>query len=364
MKRRDFIKIIGSGAFIIPIAPTFALQQSNYGQWKSYRLSYQVSLPETGKSARLWLPLPDTNDSDFQFTQGSNWSGNAEKAGFSSFSGNNFPVFTAEWKGSGPRQITVSSIIKTSNHAINLDHYTASKAVSIPNHAKQFLTPTHLIPVKGIVHETASVLLKNKNTASTLEKARTIYDWVIDNAQHDELVRGRGKGDIKSMLESKTLTGKCVDINSLFVGLSRAAGIPARNRYGIRIDESRLYPGLGKLSDISQSQHCRAEFYLNNLGWIPVDPADVCKVSKLENLPVNHPSITALKEKLFGAWEMNWASFNHIEDVQLATSIIGKLPFFMFPHAEIDGKTLDNLDPEKFSYKIISSELIGTGAKL
>lgn len=364
MKRRDFIKIMGSSAFIIPIAPTFALQQSDPGQWKSYRLSYQVSLPETGKSARLWLPLPDTNDSDFQFTQGSNWSGNAHKAGFSTFSGNNFPVFTAEWKGNGPRHVTVSSIIKTASHGIDLHHYTAPKTATIPNHIKQFLAPSHLIPIKGVVQETASTVLKNKNTASTLEKARIIYDWIIDNAQHDELVRGRGKGDIKSMLENKTLTGKCVDINSLFVGLARASGIPARNRYGIRIDESKLYPSLGKFDDISQSQHCRAEFYLDNLGWIPVDPADVSKVSKLENLPITHPSIAALREKLFGTWEMNWTSFNHIEDVQLANAAIGKLPFFMFPHAEIDGKILDHLDPEKFSYKIISSELIGTGAKL
>ncbi len=62
---------------------------------------------------------------------------------------------------------------------------------------------------------------------------------------------------------------------------------PSRLQYGIRINESKLNKSLGMLRDISQSQHCRAEFYLNDLGWVPVDPADMCKVIRKENLPAN-----------------------------------------------------------------------------
>jgi thiol-disulfide isomerase/thioredoxin len=35
-------------------------------------------------------------------------------------------------------------------------------------------------------------------------------------------------GDIKAMLETRNFGGKCGDINGLFVGLARAAGVPAR----------------------------------------------------------------------------------------------------------------------------------------
>jgi len=42
------------------------------------------------------------------------------------------------------------------------------------------------------------------------------------------------------MLESKDLGGKCADLNALYVGLARAAGLPARDVYGIRIAKSDL----------------------------------------------------------------------------------------------------------------------------
>jgi len=32
------------------------------------------------------------------------------------------------------------------------------------------------------------------------------------------------------------------------------------------------------LTTSSKAQHCRAELYAQNTGWIPVDPADVRKV--------------------------------------------------------------------------------------
>jgi len=49
---------------------------------------------------------------------------------------------------------------------------------------------------------------KEKNATTILEQARAIYDWVIDNTQYDEEIRGRGKGDVRSMLEKNILAGK------------------------------------------------------------------------------------------------------------------------------------------------------------
>lgn len=364
MKRRDFIKLIGAGATLLPVAPSIFAQTTSSGKWRSYRLSYQVTLPETGKNARLWLPLPDTNDTPYQFTQGSVWNGTAKSAKFYTLPQTNFPAFYAEWNGNGERTVTVSSIVKTAERQSELQYYhTLGKAV-IPDNIKRFLQSTQQIPLDGIVRKTASSITKDSNNNSPLQKARLIYDWVIDNATHDQSVRGRGKGDVKQMLASENLNGKCADINALFVGLARASGIPARQQFGIRINDSALNKNLGKFGDISAAQHCRAEFYLAGLGWVPVDPADVCKVIALEGLPRNHEQVNALREKLFGAWEMNWVAFNHGENITLGqNSKTGKVPFFLYPHAEIDGQQQDNLEPQTFSYKIASAALVGTGAK-
>ena len=98
MKRRDFIKIAGISAALLPVAPSvFATQtvQTIPLRTHSYRLTYQVNLPEEGKKARLWLPLPDTDDTPHQFTQGSVWSGNADIAKFENIPGTTSPMFYA-----------------------------------------------------------------------------------------------------------------------------------------------------------------------------------------------------------------------------------------------------------------------------
>lgn len=365
MKRRDFIKIMGSGPLLMPLTSFSVLAgslQLDYQKWNSFRLSYQINLPANGKRARLWLPLPNSLDPDYQFTQGSNWSGNAKHARFDTVGTEKFPVFMADWQGDGERHVSVQTIIKTSHRTVNLDNYHTSGQTAIQANVRSFLQPTRLIPVNGIVQDVAHSIIYDEKKA-TIDKARAIYDWLIDNCRHDVSVRGHGSGDVKFMLENSQLSGKCVDIHSLFVGLARAVGIPARIQYGIRMAPSQLHESLGRKTDVSHSQHSRAEFYLHDLGWVPVNPADVCKVAQFEGLSLDDPKIKRLRKKFFGAWEMNWITFNYGEDLQLANSKAGKLPFFLFPYAEIDGQALDSLDAENFSYKIYSAELVATGAK-
>ena len=229
---------------------------------------------------------------------------------------------------------------------------------------KRYLQATKRVPLDGIVRKTALSVVKEANAHSSLEKAQAIYNWVVDNSYRDPETRGCGRGDIKAMLESGNLGGKCADLNTLFVGLARAAGVPARDNYGIRIDESAAHKTLGRFGDITTAQHCRPEFYLVGLGWVPVDPSDVRQLALDEDLPLGHPRVVALREKLFGSWEMNWVAFNQARDVILARdSVLGELPFFMYPQAEVAGHARDSLEPEEFSYKILSAQLVGTGIK-
>jgi transglutaminase-like putative cysteine protease len=366
MKRRDFIKLAGVGTALFPIAPSVFGQDQEVirPRTQTYRLTYKVDLPAEGNKARLWLPLPDVNDSAHQFSQGSVWTGNATIARFDTVPGTASPMFYGEWRGSGPRTATVSSVIKTANRTVDLQHYSEQRGAAIPSGVKRYLQATKRIPLDGIVRKTALSIVKEANAHSQLQKAQAIYDWVVDNSYRDPETRGCGRGDIKSMLESGNLGGKCADLNTLFVGLARAAGVPARDNYGIRIDESAAHKTLGKSGDITTAQHCRPEFYLTGLGWVPVDPSDVRQLALDEDLPLAHPRVAALREKLFGSWEMNWVAFNQARDVVLARdSVLGELSFFMYPQAEVGGHAQDSLEPEEFAYKIVSAQLVGTGIK-
>jgi transglutaminase-like putative cysteine protease len=364
MKRREFIKLAGVTAALIPVAPSVFGEQIIPRRPHSYRLTYQVDLPGDGNKARLWLPLPDSDDTPYQFTQGNIWKGNPDIAKFENIPGTASPMFYAEWRHGGPRTVTVSSVVKTTDRSVDLTTYKEKAGAAIPADAKHYLHATKHLPLDGIVRKTALSIVKEANAQTPLQKAHAIYNWVVDNSYRDPNARGCGRGDIKSMLESGNLGGKCADLNTLFVGLARAVGVPARDNYVIRIDESASHKTLGQVGDVTTAQHCRPEFYLAGLGWVPVDPADVRQLALDEGLAIGNARVVALRNKLFGSWEMNWVAFNHARDVRLAKdSVIGELPFFMYPEAEVAGHARDSLEPQDFAYKIISAELVGTGVK-
>ncbi len=227
-----------------------------------------------------------------------------------------------------------------------------------------FLRPTKLLPINGIVKETGSQITSGARTH--LEKARAIYEWIVDNTSRDPKIHGCGRGDIRFMLESENLGGKCADLNALYVGLARAAGLPARDVYGIRVAKSELgYKSLGASSqNVTKAQHCRAEVYIDGYGWVPVDPADVRKVVLEEppgNRPLDDEVVKKVRTRLFGSWEMNWVAYNFAHDVQLPRSAGAPVGFFMYPQAETADGRLDSLDSESFSYEITSKEIPSAG---
>jgi len=199
-----------------------------------------------------------------------------------------------------------------------------------------------------------------RGAASDLDKATAIYRWVVENTARNPKTRGCGRGDIRFMLETGDLTGKCADLNALYVGLARAAGLPARDVYGIRVADSRFgYKSLGRSGDISKAQHCRAEVWLTGFGWVPVDPADVRKVVLEEKtgLTLADDAVAAVRAKLFGAWEMNWIAFNAAHDVTLPGSAGPAIPFMMYPQGENSAGRFDSLDPATFRYRILAREI-------
>jgi transglutaminase-like putative cysteine protease len=264
-------------------------------------------------------------------------------------------MVVADWvAGDSPRILEVTAVVSTRDYAVALD---APATGGKPPTNKQYLKGTSLIAVDGIVRDTAIAITSGH--ATDLAKATAIYNWIVDNTVRDPTVRGCGIGDIRWMLETKTFAGKCADLNALYVGLARAAGLPARDVYGLRVAPSTEFSSLGRSGgDVTTAQHCRAEVYLREFGWVPVDPADVTKV-RLEEAadgPLGDLLLRRARERMFGAWEMNWVAYNEGHDVRLPGSIGRPLPFFMYPQAEIGGARIDSLDADRFRYRITARE--------
>ena len=327
--------------------------------WRVFELTTRVEVLKPAGVTRVWLPLPSIEEEAWMRPMGNLWQGNAAAMRVVREPAYGAAMLYAEWPaGQSAPTLELVSRVATRDRAYDLS--APGKIEPLDPAARELYTrATELLPTDGIVRETALGI--TWGAKSDLDKARLIYDWICDNTFRDPKVRGCGFGDISAMLETGNLSGKCADLNALFVGLARAVGLPARDVYGIRIADSRFgYRSLGKSGDISQAQHCRAEVWLPGFGWVPVDPADVRKVA-LEEPPGDRPladaKVAAARAGLFGAWEGNWIAYNVAHDLTLPGSTGPELGFFMYPQAELAGVRLDCLDPDGFVYGITSTEI-------
>jgi len=357
MKRRSFLQAAAATPLALAVPRAFA-QQATFapmsGDWKSYEILTRVEVLKPVGVSRVWIPLPSI-DGPYQQTGANTWSGNATSAKVVSDGKYGASMMAAEWApGEAAPVIEVTSRFQTRDR--NTDFSRPDPSIKLEPAAREFYTAsTSLIPVDGIVRTTAREVTKGAKTE--MEKARAIYDWVVENTARDPKTRGCGVGDIKSMLETKTLSGKCADLNALYVGLARASGLPARDVYGIRVAKSQFgYRSLGAGSEnITKAQHCRAEVFLTGYGWVPIDPADVRKVvleEKPQPTTLADPVVPSVRKALFGGWEMNWLAYNDAHDVKLPGSNAKPIGFLMYPQCETAEGLRDSLDPDNFKYTI------------
>lgn len=323
------------------------------GDWKSYEVVTRVNLQRAAGPSTVWIPLPAV-DTEWQRTLSNNWSGNAKSMRVGSDPQYGARFLVAEFDGTAPPVLEVVSRIQTRDRAENWKKPGAGSESA--EDLKLWLQPTDLMPLDGIVKKTA--LQITSGARSDEDKVQRIYDWIVLNTFREPKVKGCGTGDIKTMLETGNFGGKCADLNGLFVGLCRAAGVPARDVYGIRIAPSAFgYKELGgKPASLQGAQHCRAEVYLKRHGWVAMDPADVAKVMRQETpnwiKDPDHPVVAPVKQALFGGWEGNWMGYNFAHDVRLPGAKQGKIGFLMYPQAESRGEPYDPLAPDSFAYTI------------
>lgn len=363
MNRRQFMQTaaLTAAAFAAPRA-VFAAADTGFNPtpaagWRVFEVTTRVE-PSASGAPRVWVPLPSVEESAWIKPMGNLWQGNAAAVQELRDPVYGARILAAQWDDKEPEPVLeIVSRFATRNRAVDLSQ--PGKIAPLDKATRALYTrATELLPTDGIVRDTARDIVKG--TKSDLDKAKAIYEWIVDNTRRNPQTRGCGLGDIRHMLETGDLSGKCADLNSLYVGLARAAGLPARDVYGIRVADSRFgYKSLGKSGDISRAQHCRAEVWLSGFGWVPVDAADVRKVVLEEKpgLTLDDPVVVAARHTLFGAWEMNWLAYNFAHDVKLPGSNRPKVPFLMYPQGENGAGRLDSHDPSSFIYKLSSKEI-------
>ncbi|HYF17969.1 MAG TPA: transglutaminase domain-containing protein [Ramlibacter sp.] len=348
------------GALGLPLA---ALAQERrfapqHGDWRTFEITTRAEPLMAQGASQVWLPIPSV-DNDWQRPLESRFTTNGQ-ASRASDGIDGARMLRVTFTGSEQAPfVELTTRVQTRDRSV--DWSRPSMVREDPATLAAALRPTKLIPTDGIVRTTARQAVGNARTDS--DKVRRIYDWVVANSFREPTVRGCGEGDIKTMLETGNLGGKCADINALFVGLCRAAGVPARDVYGLRLAPSAFgYKELGSNSaSLKGAQHCRAEVFLQAHGWVAMDPADVAKVMRQETgewiKNVQHPVVAPVYRGLYGGWEGNWVGYNTAHDVRLPGSQLDPLGFLMYPVGEDAKGRFDSYAPDDFKYTISAREI-------
>ena len=361
MNRRDFLRSTSAVAagLALPSGGYFLAKGAVPPRWRAFEVKTRVEILQSSGATRVWLPAGLIGQTPYQKTLSNEFSAEGGAVRMVESRADRLGIIVAEFPVGVKPVVTLTSRVETRDYAVDLSGPGKGPTTGRAE-LQHFLRTTKLLPTDGIVKATAAEITSGART--DLEKARAIYEWIVDNTFRDPKTRGCGVGNIRFMLESRDLGGKCADLNALYVGLARAAGLPARDAYGIRIAKSELgYKSLGTSSEnITKAQHCRAEVYIGGYGWVPVDPADVRKVVLEEppgNRALDDEMVKKARARLFGSWEMNWMAYNFGHDVALPRSAGAPVGFLMYPQAETAEGRVDSLDPDTFKYEITSREL-------
>jgi tetratricopeptide (TPR) repeat protein len=135
----------------------------------------------------------------------------------------------------------------------------------LPAEARAYLGPCEGVNPASPTLRKVAAKVKGADTVATV---RNILAWLKKNVEYKLDKTLIGELDFDSVDE---IVGRghaeCRGYAMLFTGLCRAAGIPARPIWGL----ARVGPGDDKrFGDIAS--HNWGEFYVADVGWVPVDP--------------------------------------------------------------------------------------------
>lgn len=331
-------KIVGlMGVMLLLIGSNLALASSLSG---TVTMQIDLSQHDKAKEVKLWIAYPISDHN--QKISAIKISGDYAESAVYTDQQHSVPMLFARWdKGAASRKLTF--VFDVDRKEVVRRDFPSKQPAWDPKDYEEYLKASSLAPITGSVKELADKITKGKTTV--VDKTHAIYDWILENMYRDPATYGCGKGDVCSLLEKPG--GKCVDIHSVFVALARAAGVPAREIFGIRLAKKGS-------QDVSTWQHCWAEFFVPGYGWVPADPADVRKAMLTQKLELKDPKIVELRKYYWGAIDPYRVAVGSGRDLTLNPPQHGKpVSYLMYPFAQVGDETIDSINPETFKYHIM-----------
>ncbi len=313
MRKGRFILFFGLGPAALAAGCLSTAKQVDPKASRELHLSYAFTakIPSGSGKVDIWIPLPrsDGNQKLKSFKV-------ASPLAYSLQRDPEYGNTILRFETTGDRAEILE--VKLDVNVLRLTQTPDGKKASgqLPDSEKnlhRYLQPDRLVPIDGRIAEEARRVVKPG--MSPLEKARALYDYVVATMAYDKSGTGWGRGDALWACDART--GNCTDFHSFFIGMARASGVPARFVMGFPIPDDQRegeIPGY----------HCWAEFYVPEMGWVPVDASEAWK----------NPG---KKEFFFGNLDPNRVAFTLGRDISVDPTV-KPVNYLIYPHVVIDGR--------------------------
>lgn len=320
--------------------PAFAKAESEDDQLIEFQ--YRVQVPEIKASdlpLQIMVPLPPSNDQQSIISRSIDLkpdpARNQIEIRKESTYGNEFWAWTIDKPQPNPTTVTFRYKVLRRFHSVGpwqkaekLDYKVGETAPF-----QQFLKADARVPIDG------ELILKlkqeiPKSAVTPVQKAKAIYDYVVDNMEYKKVGTGWGNGDTYWACSQKY--GNCTDFHALVTSMARAEGIPAKFAIGFPIPE-------GKSEGEIAGYHCWLELYLPQLAWMPLDASEAKKNLKK-------------REFFFGHHPADRILFSVGRDLKLPGMKDRPLNFFIYPYVEKDGKASKDFVKTEFTFRLLKQE--------
>ena len=273
-----------------------------------------------GQKVRVWMPAAHSDDFQEIKIASANGDLRLKKTRESKY-GNE--IYYAETNKATPSSLhfeVIYDVVRHERIVLGRNIPRLTEFTLKPKDERRDLAPDALIPTTGQVSELAAKVTDGKKTH--LDKARSIYDYVLDNMSYDTSGEGWGRGDVLYAVNTKK--GDCTDFHSLFIAMARSQGIPTRFETGFGISTD-------KHSGEIAGYHCWSDFFEPEHGWVPVDISEAWKQQEK-------------RDYYFGANDANRIEFSTGRDLKLNPAQDGEpLNYFVYPYVEVAGKKYENV---------------------
>ena len=329
--------LAGCGGNRSPICASVPPETPELQSYRTIQFSYvtRVQIPEGDAPVDLFLPVPgnDPQQRIFDLVVDTAMPGEfgTEAAYNNRFWHGHLDASTGE-----PIEVTMTFTVEREEFAMTGFVGPKTSPITAADRTKwdRYLQSNALVPVGEDDTILAPVLqdvrkAAGKDATPSL-KALAIYDYVVDNVEYKKVGEGWGNGDTYWACNARY--GNCTDFHSLYLSLARTEGIPARFEMGFPLPEDRSE---GKIS----GYHCWVQFWLPDVGWIPIDASEAAK----------HPD---KRQLYFGTHPADRVRFTTGRDLQLGEGHADKaLNYFVYPYLEVGGKAQTDGIETDFSYK-------------